>query len=195
MAEKAGISRQSLNAITSGVSTPKVGTLKAICQVIGAALDEFIDSEVADLPSRGGEPDAGAVVLIHEIDLAYGLGATFVDDFPVMETARYFPADWVRQYTQSPASKLRFAPGKGNSMSPTIDDGDIMLIDLAQRAPSFADLIWVCAVGEMGMVKRLAARADGTIIIKSDNPNVRDDFAHDGEIHIVGRVVAVIKKT
>lgn len=79
-------------------------------------------------------------------------------------------------------------------MSPTIDDGDIMLIDLAQTTPSFADLIWVCAVGEMGMVKRIATRADGAIVIKSDNPNVRDDTAHDGEIHFIGRVVAVIKR-
>ncbi len=80
-------------------------------------------------------------------------------------------------------------------MSPTIDDGDIMLIDLSETRPSFADLIWVCAIGEMGMVKRLATRADGTIVIKSDNPSVRDDTAVDGEIHIIGRVVAVIKKT
>lgn len=195
VAEKAGISRQSLNAITSGTSTPKVGTLKAICQVIGASLDDFIDAEAADLSNSEGEPELGSVVLIHEIDLAFGLGATFVEGFAVTETARYFPTDWVRHYTQSPPSKLRFAPGKGNSMSPTIDDGDIMLIDLAQTSPSFADLIWACAIGEMGMVKRLATKADGTIIIKSDNPSVRDDYAHDGEIHIVGRVVAVIKKT
>lgn len=194
VAEKAGISRQSLNAITSGVSTPKVGTLKAICHVIGASVDDFIDTDAAGTSASDGSPDTADVVLIQEIDLAYGLGATFVDGFAVTETARYFPAEWVRHYTAAPPSQLRFAPGKGNSMSPTIDDGDIMLIDLTQRAPSFADLIWVCAVGEMGMVKRLATRADGAIVIKSDNPSVRDDVAYDGEIHIVGRVVAVIKR-
>ncbi|BBB13438.1 S24 family peptidase [Sphingopyxis sp. FD7] len=195
VAEKAGISRQSLNAITSGVSTPKVGTLKAICQVIGSSVDDFIDTDAAEMPGDEGEPPSSSLVLIQEIDLAYGLGATFVDGIVVTETARYFPADWVRHYTSSPPEMLRFAPGKGNSMSPTIDDGDIMLIDLAETSPSFADLIWVCAIGEMGMVKRLATRADGAIVIKSDNPNVRDDVAYDGEIHIVGRVVAVIKKT
>lgn len=152
-----------------------------------------------NVPKRSTNPNEWTVpegvVVIQELDLAYGMGATFVDAIAVSETARLFPVDWVRRYTTSPPSKLRFAPGKGNSMSPTIDDGDIMLIDLTQNTPSFADLIWVCAIGEMGMVKRLATRADGAIVIKSDNPNVRDDIAYDGEIHIVGRVVAVIKKT
>jgi transcriptional regulator with XRE-family HTH domain len=196
VAEKAGISRNSLNSLMAGASTPKVGTLRAVADVIGASADDFVDPDAADDFAEGETaPPVDGVILINEIDIAYGLGATFVEGFAVAETARPFPIDWVRRYTQSPPSKLRFAPGRGNSMSPTIDDGDIMLIDLAQTAPSFADLIWVCAIGEMGMVKRLAARADGTIVIKSDNPNVRDDYAHDGEIHIVGRVVAVLKGT
>lgn len=196
VAEQAGISRQSLNAIFGGDSTPKVGTLRAICAVIGVAVDELLGGEaLAGDGSGAGTSSIDGAILIPEIDLAYGLGATFVEGYEVAEVARYFPADWVRSYTSSPASQLRFAPGKGNSMSPTIDDGDIMLIDLAQNRPAFADLIWVCAVGEMGMVKRLATRADGAIIIKSDNPSVRDDVAVDGEIHIIGRVVAVIKKT
>lgn len=196
VAEKAGISRQSLNAITSGQSTPKVGTLRAICEAVGVPVEDIFDLYAAEpLDAEAPTPPPAGIIEIAEIDLAYGLGATFVEGFPVAETMRWFPADWVRRYTSSPASALRFAPGKGNSMSPTIDDGDIMLIDLSQNRPSFADLIWVCAVGEMGMVKRLATRADGTIVIKSDNPNVRDDTAVDGEIHVIGRVVAVLKGT
>jgi transcriptional regulator with XRE-family HTH domain len=196
VAEKAGISRNSLNSIMSGASTPKVGTIRAIVDVIGASADDFIDADAADVFDVGERPvEIEGAILIPEIDLAYGLGATFVDGFPVAETARYFPTDWVRRYSSAPVGQLRFAPGRGNSMSPTIDDGDIMLIDLSETRPSFADLIWVCAIGEMGMVKRLATRADGTIVIKSDNPSVRDDTAVDGEIHIIGRVVAVIKKT
>jgi len=197
VAAKAGISRQSLNAIMNAEATPKVGTLRAIANALNCSMDEFIDPEASDaLPQEGGDlPAVEGFAQIGEIDLAYGLGATFVDGMVVAETARYFPLDWVRRYTLSPPSALRFAPGKGNSMSPTIDDGDIMLIDLNDTSPSFADLIWVCAIGEMGMVKRLGTRPGGTIVIKSDNPVVPDEVAADGEIHIIGRVVAVIKKT
>lgn len=193
--EKIDLTRSSLIEILAARSAPKRETLDQICAAIDIDPEEIL--AVAGIEAAN-EADAGVpkgVVLIRELDMAYGLGGTFVDSAPIGEMARYFPADWVRRYTQSPPSMLRFAPGMGNSMSPTIDDGDIMLIDLAQTSLSFADLIWACAVGETGMVKRLATKADGTIIIKSDNPSVRDDYANDGEIHIVGRVVAVFKKT
>lgn len=194
--EKIDLTRSSLIEILAARSTPKRETLDQICAAVGVDVEDILGvegGEVGDVDDSASEMPGA--VLIKEVDLAYGLGATFVDGYEYGETARYFPSDWVRRYASSPASQLRFAPGRGNSMSPTIDDGDIMLIDLAQNRPSFADLIWVCAVGEMGMVKRLATRHDGAIIIKSDNPSVRDDVAVDGEIHIIGRVVAVIKKT
>lgn len=192
--DKIKINRSSLIEILAARSAPKRETLDKICAAIGidpeeilavAGIDE-VASEEAGLPK--------SVVLIQELDQAYGLGATFVDSFPVTETGRYFPSDWVRSYTKAPPDQLRFAPGKGNSMSPTIDDGDIMLIDLTEKTPNFADLIWVCTIGPMGMVKRLALRSDGGITLKSDNPNVRDDVAYDGELTVIGRVVAVIKK-
>ncbi len=194
--DKIELTRSSLIEILAARSTPKRETLDAICAAIGADVEDILSAEGVDQSEdQDASSEIPGAVLIKEVDLAYGLGATFVDGYELVETARYFPSDWVRRYASSPASQLRFAPGRGNSMSPTIDDGDIMLIDLAQNRPSFADLIWVCAIGEMGMVKRLATRADGAIIIKSDNPSVRDEIAVDGEIHIIGRVVAVIKKT
>lgn len=193
--DKIDLTRSSLIEILAARSAPKRETLEQICAAIDFDIDQILSIEPREEASNDAGEAPEGTVLIHELDLAYGLGATFVDALAVAETARLFPLDWVKRYTSSPPTKLRFAPGRGNSMSPTIDDGDIMLIDLSETSPSFADLIWVCAIGEMGMVKRLATRADGAIIIKSDNPNVRDDVAFDGEIHIVGRVVAVIKKT
>jgi transcriptional regulator with XRE-family HTH domain len=194
VAELVGIKRQSLSEILQGRATPTVGTFEKLCELLKVRpafilVVEDVDEDVAE-PSE----DMAGVVAINEINLAYGMGATFIDGGPVKETVRYFALDWLRVYTQAPPSQLRFAPGRGNSMSPTIDDGDIMLIDLSEKTPSFADLIWVCAIGEMGMVKRLSAKPGGAIVIKSDNPSVPDDIVHDGEIHVVGRVVAVIKR-
>src|SRR5690606_13744584 len=102
--------------------------------------------------------------------------------------------DWLRQYTKARPDQLFFAPGMGNSMSPTIDDGDVMLIDTSDKSPLFAGLIWACTMGGMGMVKRIRPKSDGSIILGCDNPNVPEDVVADGELHIVGRVVAVIKR-
>jgi phage repressor protein C with HTH and peptisase S24 domain len=48
--------------------------------------------------------------------------------------------------------------------------------------------------GEVGMVKRLRPRPDGSVVIVSDNKDVADDRATDGDLHVIGRVVAIVKR-
>ena len=79
-------------------------------------------------------------------------------------------------------------------MESTIHESDIVLIDRRQDSPRIADLIWAFAFGEIGMIKRLRPMPDGSVKILSDNPAVPPEVAHDGELHIIGRVVAVVKK-
>lgn len=135
------------------------------------------------------------MVEIAEIDLAYGMGSSFLEDDSHVEAETMpFPAKWVRHFTRSPASELFFARGAGDSMMPTIHDSDIVLIDRAQNSLRMSDQVWAFAFGGFGMIKRLRARPDGSVAILSDNPVVPEDRAVDGELHIIGRVVAVQKK-
>lgn len=194
VAELAGIKRQSLNEILGGRSTPTVGTFERLCSILKVSPAVILEVDEAEPEASEAPRDEGGVVAINEIDLAYGLGATFIDGLAVKETVRYFALDWLRQYTKAKPEQVFFAPGLGNSMSPTIDDGDVMLIDTADRTPMFAGLIWACTMGGMGMVKRIRPRPDGSIVLGSDNQNVPDDEVADGELHVVGRVVAVIKR-
>lgn len=188
--ENIHLSRASLIEILAGRSAPKRETLELICGEIGADLDEIIglDGEVTPDDAQRNS------VAIREIDMSYGLGATNVEDVPITEMVRYFPTDWLRQFTSAAPDQLFFAHGTGDSMMPTILDGDIILVDTTQDTPRQADRIWVLAWGGMGMVKRLRGRPDGGISILSDNPAVPPEIAYDGEIHIVGRVVAVVRK-
>lgn len=57
-----------------------------------------------------------------------------------------------------------------------------------------ADRIWVLTWGGMGMVKRLRGRPDGGLTLISDNPSVPDEIPYDGEAHVIGRVVAIVRK-
>ena len=56
------------------------------------------------------------------------------------------------------------------------------------------DGIWAFAYGEIGMIKRLRPLPNGTIEMHSDNDRVRPGTASDDEIHLIGRVVAVVKR-
>lgn len=133
------------------------------------------------------------IVGLREIDLSLGMGATYLD-VPVTETMRYFDEGWLRTYTRSKPEDLIFAQGIGDSMEPTIRDSDLLLIDVSQRTLNISEKIWVVAYAHCASVKRLSPRADGGIDMLCDNQLVPNRTAYDGEMHIIGRVVAVVRK-
>ena len=139
---------------------------------------------------RGAADDT---VEVAEIDPRFGLGGAFMDEHAVPEM-RTFSRAWLRQITKSPPDQLYWARGRGDSMEPTIGDGEIVLIDRTQQSIRDADLVWAFAWGDVGAIKRLRPMPDGSVRILSDNPAVPPDVAHDGELHIFGRVVAVVRR-
>lgn len=136
------------------------------------------------------EPD---IVPVREIDLAYGMGATYLD-VPVTEEVHHFPRTWLRRYTRSAPDKLYFAQGIGDSMEPTLHDSDLLLIDTAQRQLTSADRIWVVTYADCGMIKRLRPVPGGGVEVLSDKKEIPAFTAYDGELVIIGRVVAVQRK-
>ena len=136
------------------------------------------------------DPD---LVDLDEIDLRFGLGGTYLDS-PVTAEKRQFSRAWLRHFTHASPEHLFWSLGDGDSMEPTIRSGELILIDRSQDTPRFGDGIWAVAFGEIGMVKRLRPLPDGSVEIHSDNPIVRPALASDGELHVIGRVVAVVRK-
>lgn len=139
------------------------------------------------------EAEVSGTVWIKEADQVLGLGGSYLDHH-VDEKRVPFPADWLRQYTNSPPELLVFMRGKGTSMDPTISDGDICLLDLGRKRLDEQDELWACVYGQLGMVKRLRAMPDGSVKIMSDNPAVSDELASDGELWIIGRCCGVFGK-
>lgn len=133
-------------------------------------------------------------VEIQQWDVAYGMGAGGYVDLPVTGEMQKFSRSWLRQFTQAPPERIFLASGTGDSMAPTIHDSDIVLIDTSQRDVRMADRIYAAAYGMTGIIKRLRPMPDGSVKILSDNPNVAPETAYDGELHVVGRVVAIVRK-
>jgi phage repressor protein C with HTH and peptisase S24 domain len=132
-------------------------------------------------------------VELEQIDLRYGMGGTFADG-PVEVERRPFSRAWLRSITAAAPRHLFWAMGDGDSMEPTIRSGEVILIDRSQETPRMDDGIWAVTHGEIGMIKRLRHRPDGQVELHSDNHLVRPQTAVDGELHVVGRVIAVVRK-
>lgn len=147
------------------------------------------------LPFKAQQPSED-MVQIAEIDLRFGLGGALMDQdvYEQHVETMGFPRAWVRYITDTPAKHLYWARGQGNSMEPNIGDGDVILIDRSQQTPGFGDLYWAIAYGQTGMIKRLRPMPDGSVKILSDNPHVPAEVAYDGELHVFGRVIAVVRR-
>lgn len=99
---------------------------------------------------------------------------------------------WVSRRLQptSPAA-LRFIHAYGDSMHPTFEDGDVLLVDTGMRDPKAIDGVYVMAANDRVYIKRVRQRMDGVVEISSDNPTVKtvDVLNGDHSIDVLGRVV------
>ncbi len=113
---------------------------------------------------------------------------------PGTESAKpYFAFDerWLKALTATSASKLSIIRVEGDSMSPTLNSGDDILVDLEDGADRMRDGIYVLRIDDAVLVKRLALNPVARCVtVQSDNPAYADwpDCAIQ-EIHCVGRVI------
>lgn len=200
LAREVGVSQQTIGKVVTGQSAGSSHLHKIAralqttaayltCEVDDPSEDAFIPPSAAEIAMQMG------LMKIEEIDLAIGMGATYLDDQSVQTVERWIPEDWVRNFTDSPAAFLTVAKPVGDSMYPTINDRDIVLIDRSQRMIDRQDAIWALSYGGLGTIKRVRAMPDGTFKLMADNPHVREELAVDGEMFVIGRVAGVFRRT
>ena len=102
-----------------------------------------------------------------------------------------FHPQWLKGVTGSRADELSIIRVEGDSMAPTLNTGDDILVDLADGAERLRDGIYVLRVDGALLVKRLAIHPVGRrVTVQSDNPAYSDmpDCGLD-EIECIGRVI------
>lgn len=138
------------------------------------------------------QPDHG-FTYIHKSSLVAGLGEHryAVDSEQVVDSLA-FKTRWLQQRGFDP-EKLALISCSGDSMSPTLQDKDLVLVDL--RPTPGRDGIYAVIINHQVMVKRLRSRADGSVTIVSDNPAYPpEDYPAEVAaelVHKIGRVVWV----
>lgn len=128
----------------------------------------------------------------YQVFASAGHGANITDEQLAEPMA--FRTDWLRSEGFDPA-KMAVIRAKGDSMEPTINDGDVILIRLKNgEAPR--DGLYVLRLSDGLFVKRLQFDFGGVRII-SDNPLYKSrDLSKSelAELDLVGRVVWAGKK-
>ena len=192
LARAIGVTQGTINQLISG-RTAKTRYAGEIARALQVSVD-WLNGHDAPSGLQVKMPDVDFVQLT-ELDIGYGMGVgTFIEECGE-HSPRVFDPSWIRDVTRSPPEMLFLARGLGDSMSPTLLDNDIVIVDRGQRTLTQQDRIWAVTYGELGMIKRVRRRPDGTVLLMSDNTTVPPIEASAGEVNIVGRIVWVGRKT
>lgn len=101
-----------------------------------------------------------------------------------------FEQEWFNKNILAPKNALVVFEVKGESMEPTIKDGDLIMIDTANTA--IRDAIFVVRFDDALVVKRLELMPDNKLQVKSDNPEYSTftvDLHTQSGIAVIGKVI------
>lgn len=157
-----------------------------------------VATSAASLPSRvqAEQPriirsNEGTVRLrVIDLNLAMGDGGN-LDDWASDDEYIDFDQSVLRLITRAPAESVIIAYPKGDSMFPTLLNGDMAVIDTTQQTLNLDGKIWACSIYGAGAVKRLNASGRGRIEVRSDNPIAGNREVDAEDVRILGRVIWV----
>jgi phage repressor protein C with HTH and peptisase S24 domain len=149
-----------------------------------------VSETVLGAPAHEPAPPAGLVsVNRHPVTVSAGPGALVTEGLG----NPYFAFDerWLKALTPTPPSSLSIVRVEGDSMAPTLNAGDDILVDLGDGAGRLRDGIYVLRVDDALVVKRLALNPVGRrVTVQSDNPAYPDwPDCTLKDINPVGRVI------
>jgi phage repressor protein C with HTH and peptisase S24 domain len=190
LADLVGFSRSVIYNYINGDSEPNLEKLVALSKASGRSVQWLATGhEIADESEKFSRRVDFIYFPRYEVRAAGGAGA-------VVESERIvdfigFKAEWVHSVLGVAPDKVVLISACGDSMEPTISDGDLLLVDTAVNRVG-PDAIYALASADILQVKRIQKLRDGSLRIISDNPKYEPEILSGAEgesIRIVGRVI------
>lgn len=195
-ANRTGISNTMVQKYLKQGSMPGLDMLVKIAEGAGVTLDWLATAKGPMRPAEGhssiivaGDAPEGFVA-VPKLDIrpSAGAGTLALQDEGEADIVA-FREDWLRRIGVSPKF-ARLMVAQGDSMRETINDGDLMIVDISIR--DFVDeAIYVLVYGGLVRLKRLQMLRSGVLLLKSDNEKYQTEEvppAEQPDLIIGGRV-------
>lgn len=149
-------------------------------------------SSAASRPEQLLGGDAGDFVMVPRYDVHGSAGNGSVIHSEQIVDHLAFRAEWVRNALGVAQKDLALISVKGDSMEPTLSNGDLILVDTSARHVEDS-AIYVLNSPKGLFVKRLQHKLSGEVVVKSDNAAQYEPEVYDPDaaalLSVVGRVV------
>lgn len=187
--------------------TPRDSTVQPLAEHFGVPVHElrYVDLQAAHEnrgSSRSGDsdlpnPTEDEFSMVPQLDIAAACGDGKYVDHVVVKGGLAFKRSSLRDFGV-PENAARIIYASGGSMSPTIQDGCVVLLNTADQMPKEGKIFAICTPDGGLVLKRLIldyhpSMGAQTWIMRSDNPdkNVHPDkvLPPDDRTMIIGRAV------
>ena len=182
-----------MNYVLTGIdasATKRLATLDKAIKTAGAHFDSFEEIKVLGT-ALNAQTLATDYVLVpsHNVQASAGGGSIISDESVVDHLA--FKREWITQSLGCQPDKICVIQVRGDSMTPTINDADLLLLDLREISPR-SEGVYVIQLNGGLLVKRLSYKLNGAIEVISDNARYGTQTITEKEhkdLVILGRVV------
>lgn len=197
-AEVAGVSDEQVARWRDGKAKPNFYSIALLTYAAGKTLDWLVTgdepgekrSDNASQVQMFGRDDLPGFTLVPRLNVqaSAGFGALALSEEPVDFLA--FQESWLRARNINPRY-ARVLTTRGDSMEPTIRDGDVLLVDTSIDHVR-DNTIYIVVYGGLVLVKRVHGKFDGSLVLISDNSTYPPETiaAHDvPNLKVAGRVM------
>jgi phage repressor protein C with HTH and peptisase S24 domain len=184
------VTPQQVSSWERGRFSPGHKNLLSICKILSVNLGSLVDKDESGkfhpvAHSESDLPDEFSLVEKRKGPISAGLGLRPDND---VDFRLAFRNDWLEQF--GGAQQLFVVRVEGDSMVPTLQESDTVLINKNANAIGAGGGIFAINWNNMVLVKRLQMNPQtNEIIIKSDNPNYDSMVVKHHEIEIEGKVI------
>jgi len=138
---------------------------------------------------KGGQ--GADLLFVPRVELSASAGAGQVADIEPHGPPLAFDGAMLRDLAGHGLTRLSVIRVTGDSMEPTLGDGDDILVERSEGVGELREGVYVLRVDDMLIVKRLVAdEPTGSFLIRSDNPRYPDLTDYDpSSLQVIGRVL------
>ena len=184
IAREMGVSPQAVRAWKEGISSPSMDRLDDLARATGKS-SEWVHLGIGDK-----ENSQNGIISVPLLEVNASAGTGYINFSEQVVRRVDFYEDWLLQnvrYTKG--ANLDLISASGDSMEPTINSGDILLIDHGINEVLY-DSIYVAMVNGELYVKRFQKTPNRTLLMISDNKKYQSfELKPEDEVRIIGRVV------
>jgi len=191
LAHAVGVSDNAIYKWVSGRGLPSTISLVNLAKAAGVSV-EWLATGKGEAEKSKPEPrpaESPEFVLMPRAAIHGVAGKAIIQSSQVVDYLNFRP-DWLQRTVGVDPKSLALIEAVGDSMSPTVDENDLVLVDLRQNRLQ-SDGIYVLCAGSDLSIKRIQRQVDGTIVIRSDNPAYPPMAVTPENITLLGRVVWV----